>query len=150
MILSVYYEDEIACLSLTEEYYHRPRARAKEIPQGFGLRKQISCLSRSWLLQSSDGSKVGSSWMMVLKLTTESLFFVCLFVLILHSLPNKCAWECTVSQMWPWDLDSEPLGICVCEQSVVLGLVGVRKLWPWGLWVWTSYVPGALICEPWT
>lgn len=59
MILSVYYADEIACLSLTDEYYHRPRATAKEIPQGFGLRKHIPCLSCSRLLQSSDGSKVG-------------------------------------------------------------------------------------------
>lgn len=41
-------------------------------------------------------------------------------------------WEYAVSQLWPWDLDSEPLGICLCEQSVALGLVGVNKLCPWG------------------
>lgn len=40
-----------------------------------------------------------------------------------------------MSQLWPWDLESEPLGICAGEQSVALGLVGVNKLCPWGLWV---------------
>lgn len=38
-----------------------------------------------------------------------------------------------MSQLWPWDLDSEPLRICACEQSVALGLVGVNKLCFWGL-----------------
>lgn len=115
----------------------------KEISRGFGLWKQILNLSCSWLFTESleearwaDPAMKGPGtdhWESDFK---KKKFFLLYLTNVCGSMlwANCGPGALIVSKLDLWEF--------VCEQAVALGLLGVRKLWPWGSYLWARCSPG--------